>query len=443
MQLPRPHRDRRPCHRRRSVWHVLLICVAAATGCSQANVYDEPPPPEVPVTTPRRQQVIEYVEQTGTAQASERVELRARVSGFLVERHFKDGEMVTAGQTLFLIDEEPFKVSLLQAKARQSEAEAALRQARQSKTRETNRAQLKLSEAELKLAKSQLDRADALVKRDALPVQDLERSAAQYSKAEAQVDSDRAQLEQSEADYETHIFRAQSTLQAAEADVRSAELELSYCRVHSPIDGQISSRTYDVGNYITTGTSSALATIVRLSPIYVNITPSEAEWIRMRGAHGRPNSTAMEVQVGVDGKGDYPIKGIVDYVAPGVDESTGTIHVRAVVNNTDGVILPGLLVRARVSAEVRANALVVSERSIGYDQAGSFVYVVNANNTIERRNVVPSSAQNGDRAVAGKLDVTDRIVVDGLLRVRPGMVVVPKDSSTIVDADRSKTASRR
>lgn len=418
---------------------MAIACfVLLTSGCSDTNVYHEPPPPEVPVALPRVEKVTEYVEQTGMAQASERVELRARVSGFLVERLVDDGDAVKAGQTLFVIDEEPFKVRLQHAKAEESQAEAALAQAQQSKARETGRAQLTLSESELNLAKTVLARTEGLVQRQALPLEELDRAQAANRKAQAQVAADQAKLEQLEADYETTILGAQSALEVAQANVKTAELELGYCRVTSPIDGRIDARRYDVGNYITASDSSTLATVVKVDPIYVNITPSEAELIRIRqGGASAGGNRKIPMLMGIGDERDYPYKGVVEYIAPSVDASTGTVQLRGVFENQDHAIMPGLFVRARMPAEVLENALVVSERSIGFDQAGSFLYVVGADDKVERRKVSLGAQLEGERVVKGDVKATDRIVVDGLLRVRPGLLVAPKAEAAAEDASAS------
>jgi len=194
----------------------LVAALAAAFGgCGQGNVYHEPPPPEVIVARPVRQAVTSYLEHTGTAQASERVELRARVKGFLKERTFKDGDAVTAGQLLFVIDEEPFRVGLEQAKAKQGEAEALLKKAEQSKAREVAQAQLDLDLSQLALARLEESRTRNLLARNAGSREDLDRNEATRKKAEAQVESDRANLEQVKADYQVNILSAGSALGAA------------------------------------------------------------------------------------------------------------------------------------------------------------------------------------------------------------------------------------
>lgn len=413
---------------RLSPW-LLFGSVAAAlfllmAGCGKQNEYQEPPPLAVPTCQPRQGYAVAYIEQTGTAQAFERVEVRSRVSGALVERRFHDGEQVRKGQVLFVIDEMPFKVALQQATARLSEAEASLRQSQLSKARESSRAKVKLSEADLALAETQLQRSRSLVDRSALPQQDLDRSLAEHAKAKATVDSNQAELQQAEADYDSLQLRAEAMRNVALAAVRNAELELGYCRILSPIDGRIDARAYDVGNYIRAESSNALATVVQLNPIYVNITPSATDLIRIRTANRRA-SGPIAMYMGFDAMEDFSFAGEVDYIAPTVDDSTGTVRVRGIFQNPEDTVIPGLLLRVRIPAEASEDAILVPVRSIGFDQAGAFVYVVAEGNKIERRSVIPGTTMGNDRAVTGKLEVTDQVVLDGLLRVRPGIVVAP------------------
>ncbi len=195
-----------PSSRGRCRWWILAPLLLA--GCGESNVYHEPPPPEVVVAKPVRRSVTSYLEYTGTAQAVERVELRARVRGFLKQKLFHDGADVKAGQLLMVIDEEPFQVRLEQARARLAEAEAALKKAEESKSREIAQAQLELDQSQLILSRLEESRTRSLVIRNAGSREDLDRAEATRKKSEAQVEADRANLEQVKADYATNILGA-------------------------------------------------------------------------------------------------------------------------------------------------------------------------------------------------------------------------------------------
>lgn len=409
----------------------VVAMVLGTSGCGQDNVYREPPPPEVVVVHPVRQAVTRYLEYTGTAQAFERVDLRARVKGFLKERKFRDGDDVKAGQLLFVIDEEPFRVRLDQTKAKLEEAEAALKKSENSKAREIARAQVDLSVSQLALAVVEEDRSRKLLSRNAGSREDLDRAEASRKRAEAQVAADRATLEQAETDFEINILAARSALAGARSDVRNAEIDLSYCRVVAPIDGRINAREFDIGNYVGDGQSVVLATIVRMDPIYAYVTPSEGDLLRIQSVTGRDGprdyrdaKIPMEMRLG-ESKG-YPHQGRVDYIDPSVDTGTGTVRVRGIFANPGMAITPGLFVHVRIPFETREDALLVPDRALGSDQAGPFLLVVGKGNKVERRAVEPGTVEAGLREVASGVGPDDRVVVDGLLRARPGLQVAPR-----------------
>src|SRR5262245_32562419 len=214
------------------VW-LSLLCTAG--GCGETNRYIEPPAPEVTVAMPIRREVTNYLETTGTAQPVLSVDVRARVKGFLKERHFKEGSIVKQGDLLLVIDEEPFRVALDQARTRLAEAEAALRKARQSRAREVARAQLALDESQLQLARLTSNRQRNLIARGAGTREEMDQADAALKKNEAQVLSTKASLAQVEADYETNILAAEANAAAARTAIRNAEIELGYCRMYAPI----------------------------------------------------------------------------------------------------------------------------------------------------------------------------------------------------------------
>ena len=409
----------------------LAGMLALMAGCGQPNVYHEPPPAEVVVSKPVRQPVTSYIEYTGTAQASEKVELRARVRGFLKERLFKDGDNVKAGQLLFVIDETSFRVRAEQAKATQDEAEAALRKTEQSRGREVAQAQLDLDLSQLDLSKIEGTRTRNLLSRNAGSREDLDRAEANLRRNEAQVEADRANLEQAKADYEINILSARARLAATRSDVRNAEIDLGYCRVVAPFDGRIDQRQFDVGNYVGEGQSIVLATVVKTDPVYAYITPSEGDLLRVQDMARKTNgadyrSVAVPMELGLANEEGYPHQGTLDYVDPSVDAGTGTVRTRGLFANADNRIIPGLFVRVRLPFERTAEALLVPDRALGSDQGGPYLLVVGAYDKVERRAVKPGTEQGGNRVVTGQIGPDDRVVVDGLLRARPGLKVAPK-----------------
>lgn len=420
---------RRPWQSALAVPASLALMLA---GCGRSNEYFEPPPPEVIVCKPLRREVTEFIGYTGTAQASEQVEVRARVRGFLKEITFKDGDFVDAGRLLFVIDEEPFRVRLEQAAARREEAEAALARSENSKVREIAQAQLELNQSQQSLAQIEVQRARALMTRNAGTREEQDRAEAALGRWDAQVNADRATLEQAKADFDLNILAAKSSLAAARAEVRNAEIDLGYCRVSAPIAGRINARRFDVGNYVGDGQSDVLSTIVRVDPIYAYIAPSESDLIRVRtlvSKRGVPNvrEAGVVMEMGLAEDEGYPYAGVVDFIDPTIDAGTGTGRLRATFPNADGVVAPGAFIRVRIPYEHRADALLVPERAVGSDQGGAFVLVVGEGGQVERRAVRTGSDLGADRVIESGVGPDDRVVVEGLLRARPGIKVSPKD----------------
>jgi len=415
----------------------LTLLLATLVGCGDANTFQAPPPPEVIVTRPTAQRVTSYIEQTGTAQASEFVEVRSRVSGYLKEIKFKDGDLVEEGQLLLVIDEEPFSVKLQYARAKESEAAAGLTRAKESKAREIARANLDLAKAELEYARSSHNRSVALVDRKATSRAEFDQTDAALQKAEAQVLAAQSERDQAETEFESNILAAEASLALAKSEVRTAEIDLGYCRITAPCAGRIDRRAVDVGNFVAMDASLVLCTIVRVDPIYAYAAINEGDLIRFRNrypAGERPDT--VPVTMTVDESDAAPLDGVVDYVAPSVHKGTGTIQIRGVFKNS-GEVTPGMFVRIKIPAEEVDGAILVPERAIGYDQAGAYVYVVNGEQKIERRSVTPGETVDGKRVVRGKLAVQDQIVADGLLKVRPDMQVTVKSLEDRVESKRA------
>jgi membrane fusion protein (multidrug efflux system) len=407
-----------------------LISIFLLAGCSEANRYEEPPPPEVTVVHPVRRPVTDYLEATGTAQPVASVDIRARVRGFLKEQHFREGSAVKKGQLLLVIDEEPFRLALDQTRLRLAEAEASLRRARQSKAREVGRAQLALDRSQLNLARILEARQRTLTGRGVGAREEMDQAEAARKKNEAQVEATRAQLDQMEADYETNILAAESVAGSARMAIRNAEIELGYCRMYAPIDGRISRINYHVGNLVGDGQSSLLATIVKVDPIYAYTTVSEADLIRYRSLVGEADlssagEAAMPMELGLAGERGYPHRGRADYQEPMADPGTGTVKLRGVFPNPDGAILPGFFVRVRIPAGLSRDALLVPERALGNDQSGPFLLFVGRDDVVEYRSVKAGRRIDEMRVVEGKIGTEDRVVVEGLLRARPRLKVNP------------------
>jgi membrane fusion protein (multidrug efflux system) len=408
-----------------------LVAVAASLlgGCGQPNQYREPPRPTVTVATPIQRTVTEYLDFSGMTQPVETVDIRARVKGFLQERHFVEGGIVQEGQLLLVIDESPFQIQLEAATARLRESEAALERERMSKAREVARAQVKLSESQLYLAIQEERRIGNLITRKVATEAEMEQAVATRQAREAEVDSARARLEQDMASYAAMIQSCEAAVESAKIAVRNAELDLSYCRMHAPISGRISRARYDIGNLVGDGQSSALASIVTIDPIHAYATISESDALKtpeLWQFRSSRHSADVPVDLGIPTQRGYPIRGKIDYADPSIDGTTGTLGIRGLFPNSDGMLLPGMFVRMRIPVGEKENAILVPERAIGTDQSGEYVLTVRSDDTVEQRPVTTGMTIDGYRVVEGNLEVTDRVIVDGLLRARPGEAVVPE-----------------
>ncbi len=406
------------------------LCGALLAGCGKPNMYVEPPPPEVTVAVPIERAVTEYLEFTGMTQPMETVEIRARVKGFLKERHFVEGGDVKAGQLLFVIDEETFQIQLDAARTRLKETEAALEQATVSKSREVARAQVKLNESQVHLARQEEKRQRSLFDRKIATEAEIEQASATREAREAELESAKAKLDQDIATYDTTILSCQAQVESAKTNVRNAELDLSYCRMSAPIDGRISRVNFDIGNLVGDGQSSVLATIVKMDPIYAYATISETDVMRTPALRQfgtqEQSASPVPVELGVAGQEGFPTAGKLDYSDPSLDQATGTLRTRGTFPNTDRSLLPGMFVRMRIPVAEKAKALLVPERALGTDQSGAYVLVVDGEGKVEYRPVKTGVSINELRVVEGQLTASDQVIVEGLLRARPGAKVTPK-----------------
>jgi RND family efflux transporter MFP subunit len=362
----------------------LLLAAWLLAACGQENRYVAPPPPRVTVAVPSQQSVTRYLEATGNTAAVNSADLVARVSGFIEEINYQDGAIVKKGTLLFTIEPEPYKVKLDQAKAAQEGARSALKQ-----------------------AQAAFDRQAELVGRQAA-------TQANYDQALATRDG------------------AQSTLTQAEVNTRLAELNFEYAHVTAPFDGVVTARQVSVGQFVGSGASpTPLATIIQFDPIYVNFTVNEQDVLSVRADMARRGLTTddlrkIPVEVGLQSETGYPHQGRLDYTAPTVNQSTGTLAVRAVFQNADRILLPGYFVRVRVPVGEPQNALLVPDSAIGSDQGGRYVLVIGKDNVVEQRKVEIAQRVDDKRVIESGVKEQDRMVVAGMLRAIPGQMVDPQ-----------------
>ncbi len=358
-----------------------LVILAGLSGCQPSQEFVEPPPPPVMVVKPLQQNVTIYHEFTGTTEAIESVEIRARVEGFLDSIHFRPAEDVVQGELLFVIEQEPYKAALDRAKAT-----------------------LQSRIADHRLARATAKRKEAALKSRAI-------SKLEVLQAEAEV------------------LTASAAIEEARADVRTAEIELSYTEIRAPISGRIGRNLVDEGNLVGgAGEQTLLTTIVRFQPMYAYFTINERDLLRYQENNRRARGTYEPVfELGLANEKGYPHVGSLDYIDNRVDETTGTITVRGVFPNKTGRMVPGLFARIRIPDPTQIEALLVPENALGRDQRGTYVLVANSENVVEYRLLqVGAQVDDGLRIVEDGLRSEDWVIVRGIQRARPGAKVAPE-----------------
>jgi membrane fusion protein (multidrug efflux system) len=363
----------------------------------------------------------------GSTRALEDVTIRARVRGFLTERHFAEGALVKKGQLLLVIDEEPYQVALQMARARQADADASLRKAEESQGREVSAAQLELDRAQLLLAQIQERRNRALVARNAGSAEDLDKTEADRKRWESQVEADHAHLTQAKTDYAVGIASAQAQVLAARAAVRDAELNLGYCRMYAPIEGRIGEARVKVGNLVGPdqaggGGFTDLATIQQLDPIGVDVRLSSRDLDRTTALIEGGLAVHL-IRPGPAGPQEHPYEGRGFFIDNTVDETTSTFLVKARVPNPGGKLLPGEYVKVRMMVDRLENAVVVPAASVVESDSGTIVHVVDTQGKVAVRRVVAGQVHDGLRVIAQGLDSGALVIVDGLQMIRPGLPV--------------------
>lgn len=346
-----------------------VVLLLGAAGCGRSEASAHPPTdtrPRVTVAQPLQATVSDFSEHTGRAEAPQTVEIRARATGHLVKVAFREGELVKRGDLLFVVDPRPYQAAVDRA-----------------------RAELASVRADHTLARRNAARNEQLFKSEVISQQvwDTQRSS---------------------------VDQLQAREQAAAAALSSAALDLEYAYVRSPISGRIGRTLVTVGNLVGPGLPTALATVVSVDPLYVYIDVDEVRAQQLRSA-----STPV-AQVGFPGEDGHPHRAPIDFIDNRVEATTGTLKIRAVVANPDGVLTDGLFARVRLTDGTTRPALLISDRAVGTDQDHRFVWVVGADGKAVRKDVKLGPLEDGLRVVREGLAPGDPVVVRGLQRVRPG-----------------------
>jgi RND family efflux transporter MFP subunit len=370
----------------------------------------------------------------GTTTALQEVSIRARVRGFLKEIDFKEGGDVKKGQLLFVIDEAPFKAKLADAQASLDQAQATLQKARESKAREVAEAQVEVARTMLALSEVEERREQLLYKRNASTIEDVQRKQALRQKDVAQVDAAKASLSQARADYDTAIVAAQADVAGAKARVTDAQIDLSYCRMSSPIDGRVGPAKVKLGNLVgpATGGGSGdyteLVVVRQLDPMGVdmNVSSRYLDRITRLIAQGLP----IEVfRPGIEGDEVHRFPGKATIIDNTINPTTSTFLVRAAVANPAKTMLPGEYVKVNAKVGEVADAIVVPEQAVVETQAGATVYTVDKEGKAATVPVRASFTHEGLRVIESGLQPGQDVIVEGLQMVRSGMTVKSRPAS--------------
>jgi membrane fusion protein, multidrug efflux system len=396
-RAPGTENSRVPARRRRTrriAWTgglllaaLVAVAVAHALWRTETSQAAPPPPPQVTISRPLRQTVAASTGFLGQFSAVDSVELRAQVGGTLTEIHFKDGQIVHQGDLLFVIDPRPYQIRLDQAVA-----------------------QLQTAQAKVALTQAQLWRAQQLKSTSFGTAESVDVRAADQRAADAAVDT-------------------------AKAAIMDARLDLEFSRLTAPFTGRIGSHQVSTGNLVSgsrggTGPTTLLATIVSLDPVYLDFDMSEADyraWQRDNPASsGQPNG---DVAISLGGDGRYDRHATLDFIDNALNRGSGTIHARATVPNPDLSITPGQFARLRLVTGHPAEALLVPAAAVLPDQSADIVMTVAADGTVAPKPVQVGDVYQGLRVIQSGLTADDRVIIDGLMRARPGSKVTPVDGN--------------
>jgi len=384
----------------------LLIAAALAplAGCGEGQRQSAAPaPPSVTVANPVQRTVVDQDEYVGRFVAVDSVEVRARVSGYLSEIHFTDGQMVKKGDLLFVIDHKPFQIVLDQM-----------------------RANLAQSRANLAFTEADLARGQELLRNKTITEQTYDQRTQAKRVAEASV-------------------------AAQEAMVHSAELDLNeYSELRAPMDGRIGDRRVSVGNLVTGGNgnnTTMLATIVSVDPIRFEFTFDEASYLRYQRfavSSGLVGSRDPGVPVALKliDESDFQHAGKIDFVDNVIDRSSGTLRGRAVFDNPGGMFTPGMFGRIRVPGSPPYTALLIPDAAIGAEQARKYVLVVDDAGVARQRYVTPAQLDGDLRVIKDGLTPSDRVIVNGLMRARPGVKVAVEEKKVPVTSSANQPAEQ-
>jgi membrane fusion protein (multidrug efflux system) len=364
-----------------------------------------------------------FAEFPGQTFARDLVEVRARVDGYVEKRLFQPGQQVKAGQPLYILDLRPFRAQVQQAQGLTRQAEADLTFAKQQVSLLQAEANLEAARANLVKAQQDFNRLGPLVEQDAAARQDLDTATAALKASEAAVRANEANVQQARLNTDTQVQSAEGRVLQQRGALTNANLNLEYATLRSPAAGRVGDTSVAVGGLVTANSTQPLTTVAPLNPMWVRFKIAESQQINAAGIGAKGGGPPLELYLADNTK--FPQPGRMENTLNQVDARTGTLEVQARFPNPQGTLLPGQFGRVRFKIRERQGVLVIPQRAVQQTQNIQSVFVVGAGNKIEARPVTTGERVGSNWIIEQGLHPGDKVVVEGLLSVRPGVVVNP------------------
>jgi membrane fusion protein (multidrug efflux system) len=409
---------------------MVLSSCGGETSAEKEKAAAAPPPVPVVVAPVIQKTVPIFSEFSARTDARDTVEVRARVEAFLDGIHFEEGRPVKQGQLLFSLDKRKYEAALQSAKAQLAKAQAELKFALEQVTVDTAKARLDQAKAQLGKADLDVTRLEPLAKEKAVPQQDLDNALVAQQVARSNVDASKANYDTVVVTQKVTVDSARAAVSAAESAIKQAQLDLSYCTVTSPIDGLIGQRLVSVGNLVGRGEPTLLATVSALDPLRVTFAVSETEYLALARRMGKSAKTPVPIELVLADGTVHPQKGRVTVADRAVDQKTGTLTLVAEFPNPDRLIRPGQFGRVRGAVDTAENAVLIPQQSVMEQQSAKVVYVVEGDNKVGLRTVTLGDRYENLFVVIGGVKPGERVITEGMQKVRPGVIVTPADKKS-------------
>lgn len=424
-------------HSDRPMWPIKLAVFAAAaaillTGCGgekkeQAGAAPAAPTVSVVVAPVVQKTVPLITELTARTDANDSVDIRARVKAFLLEQKYAEGTMVKAGQVLFVLDKREYEAQLMQAKAQLAKAQADLAQAQDRTVVETAQANVGIAQAQLNKTDLDVKRLKPLAEQQAVPLQDYDNALAAQQAARADLQGKQSSVNTARVNQAAATLQAQAAIEAANAGIRQADLNVEYCTITTPIDGIAGTRQVAPGNLVGQGEATLLTTVSNVNPMRVYVSISEREYLmysRLK-AEGKLKNRGGDLELILADGSLFPQKGRVIIADRAVDVKTGTMSFVAEFPNPNALLRPGQFGRVRLAATTAENALLVPQKAVTEIQSSKVVYVVDSDNKVALRSVTLGDRVGQDYIITEGVKAGERIIVEGIQKARPGATVNP------------------